>query len=498
MLLPEENDLLCGVEKDAPMARLMPQHWVPVCLVEEGAEPDGTPVLVEAIGRRYVAIRNSAGELGLLDELCPHRRASLIFGRNEENGPRCLYHGWKFDVKGNCIGIKGTPHQEIVMCVSMGAITVRTTDILGASDLAIVEFRSLMVDAARTVAEGGPAIGTVEPRAPHRLTRRRLSKRGGLADVGQRNDGGRGRRIKVPLARKDREQGHGKGFRKRSGNGKITGMTTTQQIGALGVTALIDSKLTFDAGIITNCDAGRVAELLQAAGKSEVQTHCNSYLIRSSDALVLVDAGTRGLFGPTSGMLPEALAEAGVKPSDVTHLFMTHLHPDHVAGAITPDGAAVFPNAELLMTAPERDFWASDANFAGANDMVKGWQALATGTLSAYRDRLRLVADGDSVISGVTVLSLPGHTPGHAGLRIEDGGQTLIHMADVVHVQDVQLADPSLGVVFDVDGGQAQRTRARALDMLATDAVMVTGAHLTAPKFGKIERAGKGYRFTAR
>lgn len=274
-------------------------------------------------------------------------------------------------------------------------------------------------------------------------------------------------------------------------------MTTTLRIGAIDVTALIDSTLTFDAGLITHCDADRVAELLDAAGKSEVKTHCNSFLIRGKDALVLVDTGTGGLFGPTSGMLPAALAEAGVKPSEVTHLFMTHLHPDHVAGAITPDGAAVFPDAELLMTAPERDFWESDANFAEADDMVTGWRALATGTLAAYGDRLRLVADGDSVISGVTVLSLPGHTPGHAGLRIEDGGQTLIHMADVIHVQDVQLADPKLGVVFDVDGGQAQRTRERALDMLATDAVMVTGAHLVAPKFGRIERAGKGYRFTA-
>jgi phthalate 4,5-dioxygenase oxygenase subunit len=118
MLLPEENDLLCRVENDAPMAQLMRQHWVPVCLIEEVAESDGTPLLVEAIGNRYVAFRDSNGELGLLDELCPHRRASLVYGRNEDCGLRCLYHGWKFDVKGNCVAMSSEPegsplHQKV-------------------------------------------------------------------------------------------------------------------------------------------------------------------------------------------------------------------------------------------------------------------------------------------------------------------------------------------------------------------------------------------------
>lgn len=109
MLTAEENDLLCRVEGDAPMGRLMRQHWIPVCLAEEVAEPDGTPLLVEAIGRRYACFRDSQGRIGLLDELCPHRRASLIYGRNEENGLRCLYHGWKFDVTGRCVAMTSEP-----------------------------------------------------------------------------------------------------------------------------------------------------------------------------------------------------------------------------------------------------------------------------------------------------------------------------------------------------------------------------------------------------
>ncbi len=100
MLTPEENDLLCRVEGDAPMGRLMRQHWIPALLSEE-VTADGKPVRVRLLGQNMVAFRDTNGKVGILDEQCPHRRASLVFGRNEDCGLRCLYHGWKFDVDGN-------------------------------------------------------------------------------------------------------------------------------------------------------------------------------------------------------------------------------------------------------------------------------------------------------------------------------------------------------------------------------------------------------------
>lgn len=112
MLDSKDNDLLTLVEDDAPMALLMRQHWTPVCLVEEVSEPDGKPLRVEAIGRTYALFRNTEGKLGLLDELCPHRKASLVLGRNEECGLRCLYHGWKFDVDGNCVAMASEPDES--------------------------------------------------------------------------------------------------------------------------------------------------------------------------------------------------------------------------------------------------------------------------------------------------------------------------------------------------------------------------------------------------
>src|SRR5689334_24926658 len=102
-MTPEENQLLCRVEGAAPMGALMRRHWLPACMSEEGAERDGAPVRTRLLGEDLVVFRDTNGRLGVLGEHCPHRRASLAYGRNEECGLRCLYHGWKFDVDGNVL-----------------------------------------------------------------------------------------------------------------------------------------------------------------------------------------------------------------------------------------------------------------------------------------------------------------------------------------------------------------------------------------------------------
>ena len=109
MLTPQENDLLCRVENQAPMGQLMRRHWIPVCLTEEVPEPDGTPVKARILGEDLVVFRDTNGKVGVMDEYCPHRRASLVFGRNEDCGLRCLYHGWKMDVEGNVVEMASEP-----------------------------------------------------------------------------------------------------------------------------------------------------------------------------------------------------------------------------------------------------------------------------------------------------------------------------------------------------------------------------------------------------
>ncbi|HUA55148.1 MAG TPA: Rieske 2Fe-2S domain-containing protein [Candidatus Sulfotelmatobacter sp.] len=109
MLSREENELLTRVGRGTPMGDAMRLYWVPALLAREIADADGPPVRVRLLGEDLVAFRDSQGRIGLLDEFCPHRLASLYFGRNEECGLRCVYHGWKFDVEGRCVDQMNEP-----------------------------------------------------------------------------------------------------------------------------------------------------------------------------------------------------------------------------------------------------------------------------------------------------------------------------------------------------------------------------------------------------
>src|SRR5215208_186529 len=114
MLTSEEVELLTRVGRGTPMGEMIRRFWVPACLSEELSEPDCDPIRVRLLGEDLVAFRDSAGKVGVMDEHCPHRGASLFFGRNEEGGLRCLYHGWKIDVAGNILETPDEPPNSMI------------------------------------------------------------------------------------------------------------------------------------------------------------------------------------------------------------------------------------------------------------------------------------------------------------------------------------------------------------------------------------------------
>lgn len=272
------------------------------------------------------------------------------------------------------------------------------------------------------------------------------------------------------------------------------GLTVSHKVGDIEVTILTDGATTFDPGLFPGADPGHIQQLLSAAGESEIRTNFNASLIRRGDMTVLVDTGPRDLFGPDCGNLPAALNEAGVDPAEVGTLFLTHLHPDHAAGAIDREGRAVFGSAELVLTEAERAFWSDDAAFASADDTVKGWQQLAKAVLAAYGDRLRTLGGEGQIAPGVTALPLPGHTPGHAGYRVSSGTAQLVHVGDIVHAPALQFADPEISVVFDVDAEAARAARKRLLAEMAADGIPCTGGHFLRPALARLARDGSGYR----
>jgi phthalate 4,5-dioxygenase oxygenase subunit len=112
MLTHEDNDALCRIGPGTLMGNLMREYWVPAMLASEAPTPDSDPVRILLLGEKLIAFRDSNGQIGLIQNHCPHRGASLFFGRNEEAGLRCVYHGWKFDTAGNCIDMPNEPAES--------------------------------------------------------------------------------------------------------------------------------------------------------------------------------------------------------------------------------------------------------------------------------------------------------------------------------------------------------------------------------------------------
>src|SRR6476660_9737362 len=112
MLSEKDNAYLCEVGPGKPMGDLFRQYWLPAIRSDELPSPDCPPLRVMLLGEPLIGFRTTSGAVGLMQNSCPHRGASMFFGRNEEEGLRCVYHGWKFDVTGNCVDMPSEPAES--------------------------------------------------------------------------------------------------------------------------------------------------------------------------------------------------------------------------------------------------------------------------------------------------------------------------------------------------------------------------------------------------
>jgi phenylpropionate dioxygenase-like ring-hydroxylating dioxygenase large terminal subunit len=131
MLSKDGNELLTRVGPGTPMGELMREYWIPALRSDELPVPDGPPLRLRLLGENLIAFRATSGRVGIVQNACPHRGASLFFGRNEEDGLRCVYHGWKFDVEGRCVempsepaesNFKGKVRAKAYACVERGGV----------------------------------------------------------------------------------------------------------------------------------------------------------------------------------------------------------------------------------------------------------------------------------------------------------------------------------------------------------------------------------------
>lgn len=267
------------------------------------------------------------------------------------------------------------------------------------------------------------------------------------------------------------------------GPGKVPPQIHEFTVGSLRLTALRDASYTEandGKSFGTNAGPDAVAKLLAAAGlpTDRVTLSVNALLVRTGKQVVLIDSGLGAAAG---GGLLAGLKLAGVEPSQVTDVLVTHSHFDHVGGLANAQGVLAFPNAAIRMTAAEWDYLRGR----------KGHEQL----VQAIGPRVATFVPGREILPGITPVALAGHTPGHVGYEIRSGDATLLDIGDLAHSSIISLAQPEWTVAYDSDAPVAERTRRETLTRLAATGQRIFAPHFPFPGVGRVAADGRGFKW---
>jgi len=269
------------------------------------------------------------------------------------------------------------------------------------------------------------------------------------------------------------------------------------KIGSYELTALYDGiwYRPITDKFIRNAPFAEVERALSDAfmPADQLATPFTTLVVNTGSKLVLVDTGTGGQIGPQAGVLGDNLSAAGIDPKAVDLVVISHFHPDHINGIKDKDNGLVFPNAEIMVSAPEWAFWMDDANMNAAPAELK----------LTFRNQRRIFADiakqitrfepGAEVAPGIETLGAPGHTPGHTVFAIHSGHQSLMVLGDTAQHPAVFARHPDWQAAFDIDGDAAVATRKKLFDRAAADRMLVTGYHFPFPACGHLVKTASGY-----
>ncbi len=279
-------------------------------------------------------------------------------------------------------------------------------------------------------------------------------------------------------------------------------------IGAFTGIAVSDGTMNYPVdAFFANAPQDEVAAGLRRLGLpiDRVPSPYTCLYIDTGEHRVLVDTGAGGLGAAAdaifpgidhsttrTGRLPESLAAAGIAPSDIDTVIITHAHPDHVGGMRREDGTLAFDNARYVVGREEWDFWFSDEKTA---QLPGRFVDMARGSLGPAREHVTLVADGDEIVPGIVAIEAFGHTPGHLALAIGSGEGALLHIVDAA-LHPLHMEHPGWLTVFDAIPDAALAARKRLLDRAADEGKLVFGYHLPPfPNLGRVHRQGEGWRW---
>jgi glyoxylase-like metal-dependent hydrolase (beta-lactamase superfamily II) len=285
-------------------------------------------------------------------------------------------------------------------------------------------------------------------------------------------------------------------FAKAPPAGKQAAGVYRYKLGDYEMTALYDGiwNRAIDDKFVRNVAFSQVQKALSDSflPTDKLPVPFTALLVNTGALLVLLDTGTAGQFpGATAGSITENLAAAGVAPTAIDVIVISHFHPDHINGIKTKDDALVFPNAEVLVPAPEWAYWMDDAKLSTAPESLKG---NFLNVRRVFKNvKVQRYEPGKEVAPGVTSIAAYGHTPGHTAFAVASGSQSMLVLSDTTNHPWLFLRNPEWQAAFDMDGAMAVDTRRRLLDQAAADKMLVQGYHFPFPACGHVTKSGANY-----
>ena len=269
------------------------------------------------------------------------------------------------------------------------------------------------------------------------------------------------------------------------------------KIGSFELTALYDGiwYRPITDKFIRNASFTEVEHALDAAymPHDKLETPFTTLIVNTGKKLILIDTGTGGQISPTAGMVGDNLVAAGISPKAVDQIVISHFHPDHINGIKDKDNGLVFPNAEIMVPAPEWAYWMDDANLNAAPADLKLTFLNQRRIFSDIAPQVTRFDPGKEVSAGIVTLAAPGHTPGHTVFAIHSGDQSLLVLGDTAQHPAIFARHPNWQAAFDVDGAEAVATRKTLFDRAAADRMLVTGYHFPFPACGHLIKTAGGY-----
>ncbi len=269
------------------------------------------------------------------------------------------------------------------------------------------------------------------------------------------------------------------------------------KIGSYELTALYDGiwYRPVSDKFISNAPFAEVEHALDAAfmPHDKLATPFTTLIVNTGKRLVLIDTGTGGQIAPSAGVLRDNLAAAGIDPKAVDAIVISHFHPDHINGIKDKDNNLIFPNAEIMVPAPEWAYWMDDANLNVAPSDLKLTFLNQRRIFSDIARQVTQFQPGKEVAPGIVTLPAAGHTPGHTVFAIHSGDASLLVLSDTAQHPAVFARHPDWQAAFDIDGAAAVATRKKIFDRAAADRMLVTGYHFPFPACGHLLKTASGY-----